>query len=48
MLSGLMPSPGGAAMRGMVYGRSVLRAGGATAEGVSGRFGAGGAARAAS
>lgn len=47
MLSGLMPSPGGTAMRGMVYGRAAVRAGGATAEGVSGRFGAG-AARAAS
>ncbi|MBJ7329175.1 MAG: hypothetical protein JHC95_04705 [Solirubrobacteraceae bacterium] len=41
MLSGLMPSAGGAAMRGMVYGRSALRAGGSQgAEGVSGRFGA--------
>lgn len=41
MLAGLMPSPGAAAMRGMVYGRSAMGAvGGRGAEGVSGRFGA--------
>jgi hypothetical protein len=41
MLAGLMPSPGAAAMRGMVYGRSAMNAaGGRGAEGVSGRFGA--------
>ena len=40
MLAGLMPSPGAAAMRGMMYGRGSLQAGrGATgAEGASGRF----------
>lgn len=47
MLSGLMPSPGATAMRGAVYGRSAVRAGSAGAEGVSGRFAASGAARAA-
>ncbi len=47
MLSGLMPSPGATAMRGMVYGRSAARAAGSGAEGVSGRFGATGATRAA-
>ena len=42
MLAGLMPSPGAAAARGMVYGRSAMNAGGGArgAEGVSGRFGA--------
>ena len=42
MLAGLMPSPGAAAARGMVYGRSAMNIGGGTrgAEGVSGRFGA--------
>lgn len=42
MLAGLMPSPGAAAMRGMMYGRGALQAGrGATgAEGASGRFAA--------
>jgi hypothetical protein len=43
MLAGLMPSPGNAAARGLVYGRAALRAGGGAArgaEGVSGRFGA--------
>jgi hypothetical protein len=40
MLAGLMPSPGAAAMRGMMYGRAAMGAGGAArgAEGVSGRF----------
>ena len=39
MLAGLMPSPGAAAMRGVMYGRAALTAGGARgAEGVSGRF----------
>ena len=39
MLAGLMPSPGAAAMRGMMYGRAALGTGGARgAEGVSGRF----------
>jgi hypothetical protein len=46
MLAGLMPSPGAAAMRGMVYGRSAMNAGAGArgAEGVSGRFGASAAA----
>jgi hypothetical protein len=40
MLAGLMPSPGAAAMRGMMYGRAAMHATGAArgAEGVSGRF----------
>jgi hypothetical protein len=49
MLAGLMPSPGAAAARGLIYGRAAMRAGGAGrgAEGVSGRFGASAAAGAA-
>lgn len=40
MLAGLMPSPGAATARGLMYGRAALGAGGAGrgAEGVSGRF----------
>jgi hypothetical protein len=40
MFAGLMPSPGAAAARGLMYGRAALGAGGAGrgAEGVSGRF----------
>jgi hypothetical protein len=40
MLAGLMPSPGATAMRGLMYGRAALGAGGAArgADGVSGRF----------
>ena len=40
MLAGLMPSPGAAAMRGLMYGRAAMHTtGGARgAEGVSGRF----------
>jgi hypothetical protein len=40
MLAGLMPSPGAAAARGMIYGRAALHAGAGArgAEGVSGRF----------
>jgi len=49
MLAGLMPSPGAAAMRGLMYGRAALGAGGAArgAEGVSGRFSGSAAAGAA-
>jgi hypothetical protein len=50
MLAGLMPSPGAAAARSLMYGRVAMRAGGAGgrgAEGVSGRFGASAAAGAA-
>jgi hypothetical protein len=40
MLAGLMPSPGAAAMRGVMYGRAAMHTTGAArgAEGVSGRF----------
>jgi hypothetical protein len=42
MLAGLMPSPGAAAARGVMYGRAAMSAGGGSAargaEGVSGRF----------
>jgi hypothetical protein len=49
MLAGLMPSPGAAVARGLVYGRAAISAGGATsgAAGVSGRFAGSAAAGAA-